>query len=281
MWNHRRVRMLTIIGDIGYDIINIKSGTKKNLGGSGYHTLIGTIAAKKKLPILVACVGRDFDMVDISKWGISTEHLMHVQNEKTTRFLINYDGDTRDVVFEMGGSKYLCLDCIDAAVKKSTIVHLAATDPERQIKYIEKLKCMGYEGRISVDVFDQFCRDNPSRTLEVLDECDILFMSTVEQRLLHYICFSEEKLFVLKKGEDGAECFYRGKHFISKCPHVDTVIDTTGAGDILAGVFLSLIDSDGDIETAINTSVALATKSVQFPGSDEFVRAIGSIPDFV
>ena len=266
--------MLTIIGDIGYDLLWINGALKKNLGGSGYHTLIGAVAAEKKIPILVACVGGDFAVADIAKWGASTEHIKRIENEKTTRFLIRYDGDARDVAFEMGASGKLCLDRLDDAVKSSDIVHLAATDPERQMQYIEELRRTGYRGRLSVDVFDQFCRDKADRTRQVLEKCDILFMSEVERQLLHYRHDAAEKLFVLKKAEKGAECFWQGGHVIAACPRIEAVADTTGAGDILAGAFLSLIDAGEEIEAAIHAAVALATSSVRFPGSDEFCSAL-------
>lgn len=39
-------------------------------------------------------------------------------------------------------------------------------------------------------------------------------------------------------------------------------VDTTGAGEILAGVFLALTSEDVDIDQALNDAVCLASQSV-------------------
>lgn len=269
--------MFVIIGDVGYDIRPKECGAQKFFGGSGYHAVIGSIAAGKKYPTFIASVGNDFDLSEFSKLGICTDYIVQVEHEMTTRFNIYYDNGIRNIIFEMGASRHDCIDCIDDRVLSSDLVHLTATRPEKQMKYIEKLKQEGFSGRISADVFDQFCRECPSQVLEVLEECDIIFMSTNEKELLGVVpeqyCL-RGKMFILKKASDGAECYYQNQQFCAYSPAEGAVIDMTGAGDIMAGSFLSLLDAGESIQQALDLSVDLATKSVQFLGSEAFLSAL-------
>lgn len=268
--------MLVIIGDVGYDIRPKECGVQKFLGGSGYHAVAGTIAAGKQPPTFIACVGSDFDLSEFSKIGINTDHIVQIEHGMTTRFNIYYDNGIRDVVFEMGVSEYECMECIDDSIMSSDLIHFTATRPEKQMKYIEKLKNEGFSGLISADVFDQFCRECPSRVLEVLEECDIIFMNANENEILgivpQYYC-QKGKMFILKKAEEGAECYYKNQYFHAYSPVKNRVIDTTGAGDIMAGAFLSLLDAGESIQQALDLSVDLATKSVQFLGSEAFLKS--------
>lgn len=269
--------MLVIIGDVGYDIRPKECGIQKFFGGSGYHAVAGTIATGKKHPVFIACVGSDFDLSEFSNLGINTDHIIQMKHEMTTRFNIYYDNSIRNVVFEMGASKYECTECIDDKVISSDLIHLTATRPEKQMKYIEKLRSEGFSGSISVDVFDQFCRECPTQVLDVLEECDIIFMSVNEKEILgivpqHYC--QKGKMFILKKAEDGAECYCKNQYFSAYSPVKNRVIDTTGAGDIMAGAFLSLLDAGESIQQALEMSVDLATKSVQFLGSEAFLSSL-------
>lgn len=269
--------MLAIIGDVGYDIRPKECGTQKFLGGSGYHAVVGTIAVGKVQPVFIACVGNDFDLSEFSKLGINTDYIVQIEHEMTTRFNIYYDNNIRNIVFEMGASKYECIECIDDKVISSDVIHLTATSPEKQMKYIEKLRNKGFSGWISADVFDQFCRECPSQVLDVLEKCDIIFMNANEKEILgivpqHYC--QKGKMFILKKASSGAECYYKNQHFWACSPVKGSVIDTTGAGDIMAGAFLSFLDTGESIQQALKLSVDLATKSVQFLGSEAFLSAL-------
>lgn len=269
--------MLVIIGDVGYDIRPKEYGVSKFFGGSGYHAVAGTLAAGKKPSIVIACVGNDFNLSEFSRLGINTHYIVQMEHEITSRFNIYYENNIRNVVFEMGASQYECIECIDDKVISSDLIHLTATRPEKQMKYIEKLRKEGFSGLISADVFDQFCRECPSPVLDVLEECDIIFMNADEKDILGIVpeyYWEKGKMFILKKANDGAECYYKNQHVHAYSPAKNRVVDTTGAGDIMAGAFLSLLDAGESIQQALDLSVELATKSVQFWGSEAFLSAL-------
>ena len=274
-WHKRRevTKMLAIIGDLGYDVLPDKCGNRLFLGGSGYHTAAGVIAARKNCPIIIAAVGRDFDISALSSRGIRTDYIVPLMNELTTKFFISYEHGVRNIVLEMGASKHACTERIDDQVISSHLIHLTATQPEKQMEYIRRIREMGFAGQISVNVIDLFCRESPAQVLEVLKACDIIFLSEIEKEILrisprHY-CL-KHKMFILTKAEKGAECIYDSLCFRAHSKAENAVVDTTGAGDILAGAFLSLLDAGEEIQRALDLSVELATKSVQFIGSEGF-----------
>ena len=62
-------------------------------------------------------------------------------------------------------------------------------------------------------------------------------------------------------------CYYNA---YEECCQLE-VQDTTGAGDVLAGAFLALLDSGIGIGDALNQAVVLATKSVKFLGTNKLL----------
>jgi len=67
---------------------------------------------------------------------------------------------------------------------------------------------------------------------------------------------------VVKHGPRGANLRLAGVWVEVPAPRVETVRNTTGAGDILAGAFLAGVASGDDPRTALVKGVDLATKSV-------------------
>ena len=81
--------MITLIGDLGYDIRILESGTVCFPGGSGYHTAIGALAASNP-PSLVASVGRDYDFSLLHNVGIQTDYIVRMPSSLTPRYIIDY-----------------------------------------------------------------------------------------------------------------------------------------------------------------------------------------------
>ena len=269
--------MLTIIGDLGYDVLPGICAERVLPGGSGYHTAAGILAAGKDCPILIGAVGRDFDLSVLSSRRIRTDHIVPIRNELTTRFIISYEHGERNIVVELGASEHVCTECIDDPVISSDLIHLTATSPEKQLEYIRALRGMGFGGRISVNVIDLFCSRSPAQVLQVLDACDIIFANEDEKEILGIdprLYSQNHRLFILTKAENGAECFSGDQSFHAQSKAENAVVDTTGAGDVLAGAFLSLLDAGEGIQRALEISVGLATKSIQFIDSEGFFAAL-------
>ncbi|MDD3279380.1 MAG: carbohydrate kinase family protein [Lachnospiraceae bacterium] len=264
--------MLTIVGDLGYDINITEKGSSYLVGGSGYHTLVGALAIRKFELEFIACVGKDFECHDIEKLGITTNYILKDANDMTTKFINEYRNGIRKVTINMGASRCLCFESFDDYILNSNIIHFSATDPNKQRNYINFLKGKGYSGKIAVDVFDEYCKQYYFETLEVIDECDIVFMNSDEKKILNFNPKNSNKMCIVKNSEYGAECYFNMRYYnaYEECCQLE-VQDTTGAGDVLAGAFLALLDSGIGIEDALNQAVVLATKSVKFLGTNKLL----------
>ena len=133
---------------------------------------------------------------------------------------------------------------------------------------------------ISVDVFDQHCANSPKDVLRVINHCDIVFMNHNEQQLLDYREIPQEKTVIIKHGADGAKCYAGGEMFSSRfLPN--TVADTIGAGDILCGAFIASLDHGMSAKAALNLAVMIASKSVEFYGSESFMQNVNKSLDLL
>ena len=260
--------MITLIGDLGYDIRMLENRTARFLGGSGFHTAVGVLAASS-IPHLVATVGRDFDDEYLKKLSIPTTHIERKQNSMTPCYIIDYRSNVRRISFRNWPSPSIAIKEHMPELLFSDIVHITATLPQQQLRYIEYLKQNHYSGKISVDVFDQHCAAYPIETLSVLSQSDIIFMNQDEKRLLQYSHYNPQKITVIKRADQGADCFCQSNSYHAEF-HVDHVIDTIGAGDILAGAFLAFFDEQFELNECLSKAVEIASCSVQFFGSELF-----------
>ncbi len=266
--------MITIIGDIGFDIVKYNGRDIKSIGGSAFHTLIGCLCIQKNNPpYFMVSVGDDFDIKHIEDIGGNTQYICVVPNQKTARFIVNYENGKRDMTIEWGATINNCVSAIDQRILASNIIHLTATIPSKQKDYIVALKQLGFTGMISVDVWDQHCIDYPDVTRSVLDISDIVFMNADERHILNYEPKDIKKLYVFKQDEKGAICYYKKTKISSINCHIDKnrIVDLTGAGDVLAGALLTQLDIGIDLQDALNTSVLLATDSIQSFGTEHLL----------
>lgn len=265
--------MITIIGDVGYDISLLNNSRSILIGGSGYHTVIGYLCVSRDVPYFLSSVGYDFNTKGFIQKGIPTEYLSIRSDIKTTCFYLDYSDGIRDVQIEMGASGFDCIEKIDANILESKYIHLAATDPVKQLRYISYLKGLGFIGKISADVFDGFCISKQKETRDVLKECDIVFMNREERQILGYEPSSRDVLYVFKLDKEGAEYYYSGEHvLISNTIKDKKAIDVTGAGDVLAGAFIGALASGKSREEALRIGVYYANKSVFSFGTDHILE---------
>jgi len=143
-------------------------------------------------------------------------------------------------------------------------VHLATAPSRQQLAWLDIARRLPGRPTVSVDMFEHFAMTLPQQSRQVRDAADLVFLNEEEHRLLGLPADSEA---VLKLGACGARYLTRGAvHHVATAP-VD-VVDTTGAGDLLAGVFLaSRLKRVGPVE-ALARAVRAATASVTAFGVD-------------
>jgi Sugar kinases, ribokinase family len=109
----------------------------------------------------------------------------------------------------------------------------------------------------------------------LLDTVDLLSVNAVELRQLFQALGAEDRLpeglaLLVTRGGDGAD-YIAGGQTLRAAAHRVPVIDTTGAGDVFLGVFLSELDRGRPVAAAM--SLASAAAAVQI-GRKGAVRAI-------
>lgn len=148
---------------------------------------------------------------------------------------------------------------------KAKFIHLATQLPQHALQWLHMLS--GHGG-VSVDAFEAFVTRFPEETKRMLEMADIIFLNEFEYSALQATYISTlQKPIILKYGPKGATIRQNGITNTAIATEV-SVVDTTGAGDVLAGAFLAQIAEGVTVGNALQKAVDLATFSVTEFGVD-------------
>ena len=134
--------------------------------------------------------------------------------------------------------------------------------------WLNVLDTLTHSATISADTFETFVRDFPEETQQVLGRINMLFINEDEyENLVYGGAINNQIPTILKKGKKGA--VYFDPDTIIEVPALSVnAVDTTGAGDVLAGAFLALRSQNIPIDESLKTAVHLASRSVTKFGVD-------------
>ena len=119
-----------------------------------------------------------------------------------------------------------------------------------------KLKQINPKTIIGVDTIEQYA--NMLETKEVFDMADIAFIDKEFEKLLN--CDAKTK--VIKLGKTGCILKEDGEEVRVKANVIENVVDKTGAGDCLNGVFMNLLANGYSKKSALSKAVEIATLSI-------------------
>lgn len=205
--------------------------------------------------------------------------LAYIVNERETR-----NKDRTILLLPRSNSDILPEDVREIDIGRLSWIHMSSFAKREAFiaqKYM-KQKAYGSCG-LSIDpgeVYSRLGRD----LLELIEGFDILFCSEKELNSI----FGKEletslkealslvRMVVLKRGKEGASLFRDGKHFHVKA-HEAEPVDTTGAGDVLNGVFLACLLRNESPEEALRKAVRAASRSVTGYGRDGYIYACKEI----
>lgn len=253
---------LIIIGDLAYNLDLTPNGGKKSLGGSAYYCALGASTVSSKVGV-VSRVGKDFKIQALKKRGIDVEGIKVINNGQTPLFILCQFSNKKRLFWpELGLANEIDVSIFPQSYFSTKYIHLATSDPVKYLKWFNFLKKRIKETTISADAFEQYVTDDPKDTIDVIKKVDLFFINEEECSVLKkQNGFTIRKPYIFKRGEKGAE-FRDGYHNISiKAPKVKP-IDTTGAGDVLAGAYLASIAQGKSIKDALTIAVKVASKSV-------------------
>jgi sugar/nucleoside kinase (ribokinase family) len=259
---------LVIIGHLAANEDRTAYGTKVSMGGSAYYCAVGASVVEPSIVGVVAPVGHDFDIDVLARLGVDCDGVRRYAGT-TPRFVMTQAADgTRMFNATWGVAGQARLDAFPRHYADARHVHLATAPPEEQLAWILWLRRNVAGSTVSVDMFEAFASSQRAQSRQACLLADVVFLNDDEARLLAWARpEGNAQVTVLKHGRDGAEYIDLWRR--SAIPTVPApAIETTGAGDVLAGVFLALRSSGINPEVALRHAVAVATSSVQSFGVD-------------
>ena len=268
---------LVVTGSVALDNIKTPFGTaKETLGGAAvYSSVAASFFAR---PGIVSVVGEDFPEEHIEllkKRNISLEGLK-IMPGKTFRWDGYYEYDMNQAhtlntelnVFER------FIPEIPEQYRKSKYLYLANIHPELQEQVLQEMT----PKLVGIDTMNLWIEQRRKKLLEVIKQCNILFINDAEAREL----FSTTNLItagkkiidmglhaaVIKKGEHGSLLFTDGKIFAAPGYPLENIVDPTGAGDTFAGGVMGYLaktddSSDDNLRKAIIYGSSLASYDVE------------------
>ena len=275
-------KKLLIIGHIARDIVETKYGNGSFWGGAGYHTALAASSfLPKKSVVLLSMVGNDFDFSVLRKLGVNTDYILIDSQNKTDVHKLNEKEEVRTYFSEGELCQKININNLEKIKNEIGWIHLASSPPQQQLKWMEEIKLSGLgELPISCDTFDTFVQKTPDLVKKVMKNCDLAFMNRDEWTAIEGGKMKME--IVLKLGDRGAEYFINGNKKV-KISDISEVIakDTTGAGDVVAGVFLGLRLRGFSIGESLTEACKVATMSVMGFGTEHLVERMGFSDDFM
>lgn len=264
---------LVIIGDLAFDKIITGNQVKITIGGAAYNASIGAAAVSRKVGV-VSRVGGDFPIEQLERYGIDVRGVFIIPDGKTPIFSFQQHPDGfcsyRE---ERGVASEVYPELFPKEYRNAKYIHLASAPPQQHLIWLEALdKHINNKTVVSVDTFESFVEKSPDLTQSALQKADLVFTNEKEFNMLRqFIKISLSVPLVLKKGAYGAVYIDRKSVIVVRAPQV-SLVNTTGAGDVLAGVFLALRASGISVKKALHKAVATASLSVTNFGVDHILR---------
>ena len=259
---------LVLIGHVGWATNENAHGTGASVGGSGYAAAFAASTLLKGRVGLAAQIGQDLSLHGLRRLGLDLTGLA-VLPGASARFHISRLGEgPRIFESEWGVAATPRFSTFPELYFRAGHVHLGTMPPGQQLTWLKFLRDHGFRAPISVDTFEHFVRTQPTASREVCDLADLIFINEAEYHGLYRDHEIPKAPTVLKHGPRGADYIADGMtHVASAIPAV-RVVDDTGAGEILAGVYLAL-RADGLPEArALGYAVRAASSSVTEFGVD-------------
>jgi ribokinase len=249
---------VAIVGDIAWNEDITPFGKKVSPGGAAYYSSVGASRFSEGVGT-VARVGKDFDLSYLTEKGIDVEGVTVSDKERTCRFVLRQHADnSREFTAERGVAGIVDASIFPDSYLTARYIHLPTQLPAHALTWIDKLD----HRYISVDSFEAFVQEFPEMTKEMFRKASLIFTNESEFQTLKQL--GEETFnapIILKKGKDGAAYIYKNDTIVVPASPVDP-IDTTGAGDVLAGAFLAQRANGVGVEESLKNAVELASKSV-------------------
>ncbi|MGP7997277.1 MAG: carbohydrate kinase family protein [Streptosporangiaceae bacterium] len=265
---HAAAPKLVLVGHVGWATNETATGTRVSVGGSGYAA---AYAAGLVLPDqvgLAAQVGQDLAAQGLPRLRADRAGVAVLPGDSAAFHITDLGNGTRSFRSRLGVAATPRFGTFPAAYLQASHVHLGTMPPTQQIAWLAFLRDHGLRAPVSVDAFEHFVITEPAASREACDRADLIFINEAEYSGLYRDNEIPKAPTILKHGPRGADFISDGmKHYASATPAAH-VVDGTGAGEILAGVYLALRARGLAEDRALDFAVRAATSSVTEYGVD-------------
>ena len=146
---------------------------------------------------------------------------------------------------------------------KAKYIHIATNFPKIQNSFIDLIRKKS-NAIISIDTHEAYMETDSEYIKKVFDKVDIAFIDKEFTNLLD--CNAPIK--IIKMGKSGCKYIDSTEEFIVNANETN-VVDKTGAGDVVTGVFLAMMSKTNDKKKSLEEAVKMATESIKKYGVDE------------
>lgn len=258
---------VVLIGHLGFAQDDTPYGSTVGLGGSGYAAARGATAAVSTTTGIIARVGPDFDLAALRRLGLDLTGVQIVAGPSARLHITQDAHDRRTFRSELGVARTVQVDTFPDRYAGARFVHLATMPPPQQRQWLDAVRKVSPDSVVSVDMFEPTAADDPDGCRELCRDADMVFLNWEEYRLLFGGRPAPDVPMILKAGPGGAT--YRAATATEHAPApAVAAIDTTGAGELLAGAFLALVAAGVPRAAALRHAVGIASAKVAEFGVD-------------
>jgi sugar/nucleoside kinase (ribokinase family) len=232
---------MVVVGHAGWSTVQIPGTEHTSAGGSGFAVAASAAALIGSRVGLVAQIGEDFDLTPLRRLGVNLDGVVRLPGASAKLHIKQFDDGTRAFSADLGVAAHVRRDSFPPAYLEARYVHLGTAPPEQQLTWLQYLYDHGCSAQVSADMFEHYVATKRVASREVCDNASLIFMNEAEHQGLYGEGHDTtvKAPLVLKRGPAGASIIRDGLPHGVRAPAAE-VVDPTGGGEILAGVFLAL-----------------------------------------
>ena len=263
-----------VFGSLSIDKIVNRYGTYSDvLGGSASYALLAT---KQKECQLIGMVGSDFPKEHFNLLGNHSINLDDLKIEEGKTFAWGgeyaHDFSSRETLYVDPGVSEKYIPILSEKAKQCEFLLLGNTHPSLQLTVLDQIESKPF---IILDTFKLYMDIAKNDLKKIISKSNLLCINYNEavylsglsnatlQEMAEYILGMGTDSLIIKQGEDGASFFSSNTHFSIGAYPVNTVMDTTGAGDAFAGGLLSSTMAGKNIQDAMIAGATMASFCIE------------------
>ena len=267
---------IVCVGDCGVD--HYVHGDERRAGGiTGNFALQARNCFDKTDSIrIIAPLGNDKNSIIVQRRfedsGIECHFAFTDGSTPVQHIKVAADGERKFVGYEEGVLRNFRVSGEHAAIiEDSDLVVVPVFEQNRDM--FDSIMSAPRPGITSVDFSDFAEQPDFDFLKHYFQQIDIAFFGLRSDQAgifddLQSLASEHGLLLVVTLGAAGSRAFHSGKTYEAAAEPVDSVIDTTGAGDAFAAGFLSCYCRSRDVEAALSSGATVAAMVVQRLGAN-------------